>query len=77
MVIVERAQAFMSRNLESKPLRDPLNGKVAKLLKFKLIHNYQLSIINCQLPFKYSSVLVYSPVSQEKMMNLRNTHCFN
>jgi hypothetical protein len=34
MVVVERAQAFMSRNLESKSLRDPLNGQVAKLLKF-------------------------------------------
>ena len=77
MVVVERAQAFMSRNLESKSLRDPLNGQVAKLLKFEFIHNYQLSIINCQLPFRYFSVFVYSPVSLEKMMNLRNTHCFN
>jgi hypothetical protein len=34
MVVVEGAQAFMSRNLESKSLRDPLNGKVTKLLKF-------------------------------------------
>ena len=38
MVVVERAQAFMSHDLESKSLRDCLNGQVAKLLKFKLIH---------------------------------------
>ena len=40
MVVVKRTQAFMSHNLESKSLRDPLNGKVAKLLKFKLFHNH-------------------------------------
>ena len=38
MVVMERTQALMSRNLESKSLRDPLDGKVAKLLKFKLVH---------------------------------------
>jgi hypothetical protein len=26
-------------HLESKPLRDPLDGKVAKPLKFKFVHN--------------------------------------
>ena len=39
MVVMERTQAFMSRNLESKSLRDPLNGQVAKLLKFEFIHD--------------------------------------
>ena len=42
MVVMERTQAFMSHNLESKSLRDPLNGQVAKLLKFILFHNYSL-----------------------------------
>jgi len=63
MVAMEGAQTFMSRNLESKPLRDSLNGKVAKLLKFFLIH-FQSSIFDFQSFFnlRYSSVLVYSPV---------------
>jgi hypothetical protein len=33
MVVVERAQRLVPRDLESESLRDPLNGKVAKLLK--------------------------------------------
>ena len=41
MVVMERTQAFMSHNLESKSLRDPLNGQVAKLLKFILFHHYE------------------------------------
>ena len=39
MIVMEWAEALMSRNLESKSLRDPLNGKVAKLLKFYSVHN--------------------------------------
>ena len=31
-VIMKRTQAFMSRDLESQPLRDPLNRQVAELL---------------------------------------------
>ena len=38
MIVVKRTKALMSRNLESKSLCDPLNGKVAELLQFKLIH---------------------------------------
>ena len=38
MVVVERAEALMSSNLESKSLRDCLNRQVAKLLKFMLLH---------------------------------------
>ena len=38
VVVVERAEAFMSRNSEPEPLRDPLDGEVAKLLKFEFIH---------------------------------------
>ena len=49
MVVVERTQALMPLDSQSEPLRDPLNGQVAKLLKFKLIHNCQLSIVNYQL----------------------------
>ncbi len=37
MVVVEWAQTFMSRNLESKPFRDPLDGKVAKFLQLFFI----------------------------------------
>ena len=65
-VLVKRAEAFMPLYMESKSLRDPLNGQVAKLFDFKSIHNYSLR--------RYSSVLVYSPVSALKVMNLRNTH---
>ena len=61
MIVVKRTQALMPLDSQSKPLRDPLNGQVAKLLKFKLIHNCQLSIVNYQLR-RYSSVFVYSPV---------------
>ena len=39
MVVVERAEALVPHYLESKPLCDPLNGQVAELLQFKLIHN--------------------------------------
>jgi hypothetical protein len=34
MVVVERAEALMPRHLERKSLCDPLDGKVAELLKF-------------------------------------------
>jgi hypothetical protein len=34
MIIMEWAQALMHPHLESKSLCDPLNGKVAELLKF-------------------------------------------
>ena len=37
MIVVKRAETFMSRNLESKSLRDPLDGKVAELLKLDYI----------------------------------------
>jgi hypothetical protein len=40
MVVVERAQAFMPHDLESKSLRDPLNGQVAKLFEFILFHHH-------------------------------------
>ena len=40
VVVVEGAEGFVLPELEPQPLRDPLNGKVAKLLQFKLIHNY-------------------------------------
>ncbi len=42
MVVMERTEAFMSRNLESKSLCDPLNGEVAELLKFEFIHTISL-----------------------------------
>jgi hypothetical protein len=32
VIVVERAQALVARNPEPEPLRDPLDGKVAKLL---------------------------------------------
>jgi hypothetical protein len=38
VVIVERAKALVSRNLESKSLCDPLYREVAELLKFYSIH---------------------------------------
>ena len=50
VVVVERAQRLVPHHLESESLRDPLDGQVAKLLKFKSIHNnYELC--------KYFSVL--------------------
>jgi len=54
VIIVKRAQALMHPNLQSKSLCDPLNGKVAELLKFKLIHSHS--------PLRYSSVFEYNPV---------------
>ena len=39
MVVMKRAQAFVSHHVESKSLRDPLNGQVAKLLQFILFHS--------------------------------------
>ena len=41
-VLVKRAEAFMPLYMESKSLRDCLNGQVAKLFDFKSIHNYEL-----------------------------------
>jgi len=38
MVVVEGTEAFVPTDAESKSLCDPLNGEVAELLKFKLIH---------------------------------------
>ena len=32
VIIMERAQTFMSRNSETESLGDPLNGEVAELL---------------------------------------------
>ena len=34
MVVMKRAECLMPHHMESKSLRDPLNGQVAKLLKF-------------------------------------------
>ena len=44
VIVVKRAQALMHPNLQSKSLCDPLNGKVAELLKLVFIHffNYEL-----------------------------------
>ena len=62
MIVVKRAQAFMSCNLESKSLCDPLNRQVAELLKFLLIHSHcgsKFFTIHFSLfPFRYSSVFV-------------------
>ena len=44
MVVVERAEAFVALNPESKSLCDPLNREVAELLKFNRIHNQTLSL---------------------------------
>ena len=52
MVVVERAKSLVVRNLESKSLRDPLDGEFAELLKFELVHGHAL------LPLRYSLVLV-------------------
>ncbi len=43
MVIMERAERLVHLHLESKPLRDPLYGEVAKPLKFKLVHRLLFS----------------------------------
>ena len=66
VVVMKRAERLVSRNPESESLRDPLNRQVAKLLKLNPIHSLQ-----SLFPFKYSSVLEYSPVWAEKVMNPR------
>jgi hypothetical protein len=38
MIVMERAEAFMVTHVESKSLCDPLDRKVAELLKFILFH---------------------------------------
>lgn len=38
MIVMERAKTLMSRNSKSESLCDPLNGKVAELLQFVLVH---------------------------------------
>ena len=45
VVVVERAETEVSCNLESKSLRDPLDGEVAKLLKIRFIHFSHFSIV--------------------------------
>ena len=49
MIVVKRAEALMTRNTEPESLCDPLYGKVAELLYFKLVHH---------LRFRNFSVLV-------------------
>ena len=39
MIVMKRTQAFMVAHVESESLCDPLNGKVAELLKFIFSHN--------------------------------------
>jgi hypothetical protein len=44
VVVMERAECFVLDDFDSESPRDPLNREVAKLLKFKLIHNcFQLA----------------------------------
>ena len=71
VVVVERTQGFVLHDLESKSLRDPLNGQVAKLLKFEFIHDVLSRIRELENSyiihqtsdfFRYSSVFEYSPV---------------
>ena len=40
VIVVKRTEALVALDPEPKSLRDPLNGKVAKLLQFILSHNY-------------------------------------
>ena len=42
VVVVERAERLVAHHPHSKPLRDLLNGKVAKLLQFILFHKKTL-----------------------------------
>ena len=69
MVVMKWAQRHVSSHLESKSLRDPLDGQVAKLLKFILIHNFTIyyllltfhcSLFTSEAP-RYSSVFEYIP----------------
>jgi hypothetical protein len=39
MVIMKGTEALMAPNSESESLSDPLDGKVAELLKFKFVHS--------------------------------------
>ena len=66
MIVVERAEALMPRNLESKSLCDPLYREVAELLQFILIHDDMRGYRSFSPPlwevgrglFRYFSVLV-------------------
>ena len=42
VVVVERAERLVPHHPQSKPLRDLLDGKVAKLLQFILFHKKTL-----------------------------------
>ncbi len=53
VVVVEGTERLVHSDLEPESLRDPLDRKVAKLLKLDSIHNYEFLV-----PFRYSSVLV-------------------
>ena len=39
VIVVERTEALVPHDVHSKSLGDPLNGEVAELLKFKLVHH--------------------------------------
>ena len=69
MVIVERAKALVLRNLEPKSLCDPLDGEVAELLKFLLVHQ--------RLRLRYNFVFEYRPVCGENSMKCRLTQTLN
>lgn len=51
VVIVERTQRLMPHNIQSEALRNPLNRKAAKLIKFKSVNHPHLRL-------RYASVLV-------------------
>ena len=53
MVVMKRAQTFMSNHVESKSLRDCLDGQFAKLLQFILFHS-DTSPSWCTIPFGWS-----------------------
>ena len=40
VVVVEGAEGFVSRDLEPQPLRDLLDGEIAKQLNILSFHNY-------------------------------------
>ena len=83
IVCMKWAKGLMVRDLESKALCDSLNGEFAELFKFFFFHNDSVKnwriFTSYILPltsdiFRYSSVLLYSPVWFEYVTNLRNSH---
>ena len=55
MVVVEWAEAFVSVDPEPQPLCDSLDGEVAELLEYILIHKSSRRFLRFRLQFRLSN----------------------